>query len=68
VSKLEEPTKLGEYAYVYYYQGRIVFSDSPDTGSMGTETVELDGAAMDAFDRWRAELKADIELRKAAGF
>lgn len=59
-----ERTRLPSGVWVEYDRGCIELSVD---GGMYC-TICLDAADMDAFDRWRAELDADIKLRKEAGF
>lgn len=48
--------------YVEYTGGHIVLEGNWIQG------VYMDQTSIDNFDKWRAELDADIKLRAAAGF
>jgi hypothetical protein len=56
---------LGDGAYVYHNGYRICFYTR--SGLRETNRVALDDDALAAFDRWRADLKTEMErFRKAA--
>lgn len=59
-----ERTELGQDTYVLYRSGHIELEQEGNIGGI----VYLDADMMVAFDKWRAELDADIKLREEAGF